>query len=71
MIAAYRRSCEHAGRPPGEVILQGLVAWAEDDDVAFERSREWKPTLVDANYAEDNHTPEQVGETASQVSDMI
>jgi coenzyme F420-dependent glucose-6-phosphate dehydrogenase len=69
VIAAYRRSCEDAGREPGEIILQGLVAWAEDDDLALEGSREWKPTLVDANYADDVSTPEQVGATRDDVSD--
>jgi coenzyme F420-dependent glucose-6-phosphate dehydrogenase len=28
VIAAYRRSAEQAGREPGEIILQGMAAWA-------------------------------------------
>src|SRR5437588_4926180 len=52
VIAAYRRSAEAAGREPGEIILQGMASWAEDDDSALEFSREWKGTLVDQNYTE-------------------
>lgn len=69
VIAAYRKSCDEAGRPPGEVILQGMAAWAADDDLAFQSSREWKPTLVDANYSADIHDPAQVGATSDEVSD--
>jgi coenzyme F420-dependent glucose-6-phosphate dehydrogenase len=65
----HRRSCEESGKQAGEVILQGLISWAETDDEALENSREWKPTLVDANYAEGNHTTEQVAATAQNVSD--
>jgi coenzyme F420-dependent glucose-6-phosphate dehydrogenase len=69
VIASYRRAAEKAGRPPGEVILQGMVSWADDDEAALEGSREWKPTLVDTNYSSDVHTPEDVGATAGEVSD--
>lgn len=69
VIAAYRRSCEDSGRPPGEIVLQGLVSWAEDDDAALAGSREWKATLVDANYAEDIHDPSAVEATGANVSD--
>jgi coenzyme F420-dependent glucose-6-phosphate dehydrogenase len=47
VIAAYRRGAEQAGREPGEIILQGLVAWAASDEVAFEGAREWKATMSD------------------------
>src|SRR3954451_12736715 len=50
VIGAYRRSCEEAGREPGEIILQGMFSWAEDDDTAFESSKEWKGTLPDQHY---------------------
>lgn len=69
VIAAYRRACEEAGREPGEIVLQGLVAWAEDDDAALAGAREWKPTLVAENYAADVHDPAAVGATGAEVSD--
>ncbi len=69
VIASYRRSCEEAGREPGEVILQGLVAWADSDEAALEGAREWKGTLVDANYREDIHDPAQVRAGGEEVSD--
>jgi coenzyme F420-dependent glucose-6-phosphate dehydrogenase len=69
VIAAYRRSCEQAGRPPGEVVLQSLVAWADSDDAALEGAREWKGTLVDAHYTDDVHDPVQVGANGAEVSD--
>lgn len=69
VIAAYRRGCEEAGREPGGIILQGMVSWAEDDGAALDGAREWKPTLVDANYAEDIHRAQDVGATAADVSD--
>ncbi|HET6794095.1 MAG TPA: LLM class flavin-dependent oxidoreductase, partial [Acidimicrobiales bacterium] len=55
VIAAYRRACEEAGRPAGEIIVQGLMSWAETDEAALECSREWKGTLVDDNYSKDVH----------------
>ncbi|MBV9379444.1 MAG: LLM class flavin-dependent oxidoreductase [Streptosporangiaceae bacterium] len=69
VIAAYRKACEEAGREPGEIILQGIIAAAETDDMALESSREWKPTLVDGNYAGDISDPAQVGQTGDEVSD--
>ena len=70
VIAAYRRSCEEAGREPGEIILQGLVSWADSDEAAFESAREWKGTLVDAAYSEDLHDPAAVGAAgAADISD--
>jgi coenzyme F420-dependent glucose-6-phosphate dehydrogenase len=70
VIAAYRRSCEDAGREPGEIILQGLVAWAESDDAAVDSAREWKATLVDQNYSEDVHDPRQVAALGAEVPDL-
>lgn len=69
VIAAYRRSCEEAGREPGEIVLQTLASWADDDDDALEGSREWKPTLVDANYSDAIVLPSEVGATSDEVSD--
>lgn len=69
VIAAYRRAAEQAGREPGEIILQGLASWADTDDAALEGAREWKGTLVDANYTEAVVEPAEVGARGEQVSD--
>lgn len=70
VIAAYRRAAEEAGREPGEIILQGMASWAEDDETALESSREWKGTLVDAHYTDPVSDPAEVGANgASQISD--
>jgi coenzyme F420-dependent glucose-6-phosphate dehydrogenase len=69
VIGAYRRAVEEAGREPGEIILQGLAAWAESDDAALEGSREWKATLVDDHYTEPIHDPEQIQANGRDVSD--
>jgi coenzyme F420-dependent glucose-6-phosphate dehydrogenase len=60
VIAAYRRACAQAGREPGEIILQGVFSWAEDDETALESAREWKGTMVDAHYTSDVHDPAQI-----------
>src|SRR5436305_1226057 len=70
VIAGYRRAAEQAGREPGEVILQGMASWAEDDDAALEGAREWKGTLVDENYTDPVSEPTDVGANGSEVSDM-
>jgi coenzyme F420-dependent glucose-6-phosphate dehydrogenase len=70
VIAAYRRGCEQAGREPGEIILQSVFSWAEDDDTAFEAAREWKGTMVDENYTEAIADPAEIYRKAEQeVSD--
>jgi coenzyme F420-dependent glucose-6-phosphate dehydrogenase len=69
VIAAYRRACEQAGREPGEVILQSVAASAETDDMALETSREWKPTLVDENYAAGISSPADIEKTSDEISD--
>jgi len=70
VIAAYRKAAEEAGREPGEIILQGIAAVADTDDLALESAREWKGTLVDANYAEDVADPARIGELGEEnVSD--
>jgi coenzyme F420-dependent glucose-6-phosphate dehydrogenase len=70
VIAAYRRGCEQAGREPGEIILQSVFSWAEDDDTAFEAAREWKGTMVDENYTEAIVDPAEIYRKAEQeVSD--
>jgi coenzyme F420-dependent glucose-6-phosphate dehydrogenase len=60
VIAAYRKAAQEAGREPGEIILQGIAAAAQSDDLALESSREWKGTLVDESYAEDISDPAQI-----------
>lgn len=49
--------------------MQGLAAWAEDDDDALEGSREWKATLVDDHYTADVHDPAEVQAKGREVSD--
>jgi coenzyme F420-dependent glucose-6-phosphate dehydrogenase len=71
VIAAYRRAAEEAGREPGEIILQGMASWAEDDDAALEGSREWKGTLVDQHYTDPVYDPAEIGANGGdQVSDL-
>jgi coenzyme F420-dependent glucose-6-phosphate dehydrogenase len=69
VIAAYRKAAQEAGREPGEIILQGIAAAAETDDLALESSREWKATLADEPYAQDVSDPAQVGAIGENVSD--
>ncbi len=70
VIQAYRRGAAQAGREPGEVILQAVFSWATDDDTAFESAREWKGTMVDANYTEPIADPAEIYRRAEQeVSD--
>lgn len=69
VIAAYRSGCEEAGRAPGEIILQAVASWGDTNETALESAREWKPTLVDANYSEDIHDPGQIQATGDEVSD--
>jgi coenzyme F420-dependent glucose-6-phosphate dehydrogenase len=69
VIAAYRRGAEQAGREPGEIILQGLVAAADSDDAAFEGAREWKATLVDEHYTDDVSDPAEVHANGENVPD--
>jgi coenzyme F420-dependent glucose-6-phosphate dehydrogenase len=69
VIAAYRRAADEAGREPGEIILQGMASWAEDDDAALAGAREWKGTLVDQNYTEPVSDPAAIGQLGAEVSD--
>jgi coenzyme F420-dependent glucose-6-phosphate dehydrogenase len=69
VIAAYRRAAEEAGREPGEIILQGMASWAEDDEAALAGAREWKGTLVDEHYTEPVSDPAAIGERGAEVSD--
>ena len=69
VIAAYRRAAQDAGREPGEIILQGMASWAQDDDLALQSAREWKGTLVDENHSESVSEPAQIEAGGEQVSD--
>jgi coenzyme F420-dependent glucose-6-phosphate dehydrogenase len=70
VIAGYRRGAEQAGREPGEIILQGMFSWAEDDQTAFESSKEWKGTMVDEHYTDPIYDPAEIEKAgAEQVSD--
>jgi coenzyme F420-dependent glucose-6-phosphate dehydrogenase len=69
VIAAYRKAAREAGREPGEIILQGVAAVAETNELALESSREWKATLADEPYAEDVSDPAAVGEIGEGLSD--
>ena len=78
VIAAYRRAAEEAGREPGEVILQSLFSWAEDDDEALESAKEWKATMVDEHYTEPVHDPaaiqangREIGDTAFKLNAIV
>jgi coenzyme F420-dependent glucose-6-phosphate dehydrogenase len=71
VIAAYRRGAEQAGRAPGEIILQGMASWAEDDDAALDGAREWKGTLVDEHYTDPVADPAEIGRRGSEVSDTM
>jgi coenzyme F420-dependent glucose-6-phosphate dehydrogenase len=69
VIAAYRRGCEDAGREAGEIVLQTLASWAENDDDALAGAREWKGTLVDEHYTDPVADPVEVGRKGADVSD--
>jgi coenzyme F420-dependent glucose-6-phosphate dehydrogenase len=71
VIAAYRRSCEEAGREPGEVILQGMASWAATDDEAFDGAREWKATMVDENYTDPIADPAEIQSKGRDVPDTM
>jgi coenzyme F420-dependent glucose-6-phosphate dehydrogenase len=72
VIGAYRRSCEAAGREPGEIILQGMFSWAaEDDDTAYESSKEWKGTQVDQHYTDPIYDPAEIQRNGEDVSDTM
>jgi coenzyme F420-dependent glucose-6-phosphate dehydrogenase len=69
VIAGYRRGCDEAGREPGEIILQALFSWAEDDDTALESAKEWKATLPPEHYTDPIYKPAEIQENGRNVSD--
>jgi coenzyme F420-dependent glucose-6-phosphate dehydrogenase len=66
IIAAYRDACAEYERPPGEIILQTGVAWAQDEERAIAGARRWKPTQMPAVYRDDVHEPEQMQRLAEE-----
>jgi coenzyme F420-dependent glucose-6-phosphate dehydrogenase len=71
VIAGYRRGCEEAGREPGEIILQALFSWANDDETAFESSKEWKATLPPEHYTDAIYKPAEIQANGREVSDEM
>ena len=71
VIAGYRRGCERAGREPGEIILQGVFSWAEDDETALESSREWKATLPPEHYTDPIYKPAEIQANGREIPDTM
>jgi coenzyme F420-dependent glucose-6-phosphate dehydrogenase len=69
VIAGYRRGAEQAGREPGEIILQGMFSWAEDDETALESSKEWKATIPLEHYTEPIDDPAEIQAHGREISD--
>jgi coenzyme F420-dependent glucose-6-phosphate dehydrogenase len=69
VIAAYRAGAEQAGREPGEIVLQALFSWAENDELALEQAQEWKATMVDAHYTDPIHDPAEIQAAGREVGD--
>jgi coenzyme F420-dependent glucose-6-phosphate dehydrogenase len=70
LIDAYRSACDDAGKPPGEIVLQTGMSWAEDDEAAFEGARVWKGAQPPEFFTDDWHDPGAMYEHAEQqVSD--
>jgi coenzyme F420-dependent glucose-6-phosphate dehydrogenase len=66
VIDAYRDACDDARKEPGEIILQGGMSWAEDDDDALEGARVWKATQPQEFFTEDWHEPEAMYRKAEE-----
>jgi coenzyme F420-dependent glucose-6-phosphate dehydrogenase len=71
VVAGYRRGCEEAGREPGEIILQALFSWAEDDETALESSKEWKATLPPEHYTDPIYKPSEIQANGEKVPDTV
>jgi coenzyme F420-dependent glucose-6-phosphate dehydrogenase len=69
VIGAYRAERERLGREPGEIILQALFSWAEDDETAFESAREWKGTIPHEHYTDPIHEPAELKAGGDAVAD--
>jgi coenzyme F420-dependent glucose-6-phosphate dehydrogenase len=70
IVDAYRAAASHAGREPGEIVLQGSFSWAETDEAALESARVWKGAQPKEFFRDDWHDPAAMYEEgARQVSD--
>jgi coenzyme F420-dependent glucose-6-phosphate dehydrogenase len=69
VIGAYRAEREALGKEPGEIILQALFSWAEDDETAFESAKEWKGTIPPEHYTEPIYEPAEIKAGGDEVSD--
>ena len=69
VIGAYRAEREKLGREPGEIILQALFSWAEDDETALESAREWKGTIPPEHFTDPIHEPAELKANGEEVSD--
>ncbi len=66
VIDAYKSACDDAGHEPGEIVLQGMFSWADEDAAAFEGARVWKAAQPVEFYREDWHDPKAMHEHAEQ-----
>jgi coenzyme F420-dependent glucose-6-phosphate dehydrogenase len=69
VIGAYRSEREALGKEPGEIVLQALFSWAEDDDTAFESAKQWKATLPPELYTDPIVEPAEIKAKGDEVSD--
>jgi coenzyme F420-dependent glucose-6-phosphate dehydrogenase len=70
VIDAYLSAAEDAGREPGEIVLQTMFSWADDDPTAFEGAKSWRAAQPDEFYSDDWHEPQAMAAHAeSQIDD--
>jgi coenzyme F420-dependent glucose-6-phosphate dehydrogenase len=69
VIAAYREERESLGKEPGEIVLQALFSWAEDDETAFESAKEWKGTIPPEHFTDPIYEPAEIKAGGDEVSD--
>ena len=69
VIGAYREERESLGKEPGEIVLQALFSWAEDDETAFESAKEWKGTIPPEHYTDPIYEPAEIKANGDEVSD--
>jgi hypothetical protein len=43
-----------------------MFSWAEDDEAAFESSKEWKGTIMDEHYIEPVYDPAEIQRNGEQ-----
>jgi coenzyme F420-dependent glucose-6-phosphate dehydrogenase len=69
VIGAYRAEREELGKEPGEIVLQALFSWADDDDAAFENAKQWKGTVPPELYTDEIVEPADIKAKGDDVSD--